>query len=85
MLAQQTAPNPDLQLRFQQLRVEHFHERLMAESVELPRSVKMLNAELLKSKIVGPFVLGSAYPELSKHLLAVVLLGFLCVTWACKQ
>jgi glycine dehydrogenase subunit 1 len=38
-------------------------------AVELPRSVKIVNAELLRSKIVGPFVLGSAYPELSKHAL----------------
>ena len=42
-------------------------------AVEFPRSVKMLNAELLQSKIVGPYVLGSAYPELSKH-------GLVCVT-----
>jgi glycine dehydrogenase subunit 1 len=41
-------------------------------AVELPRSVKMVNAELLKSKIVGPFVLGSVYPELSKHALVCV-------------
>jgi glycine dehydrogenase subunit 1 len=41
-------------------------------SVELPRSVKMVNAELLKEKIIGPFVLGSAYPELSKHALVCV-------------
>jgi len=40
--------------------------------VELPRSVKIVNAELLKQKIVGPFVLGSAYPELSKHALVCV-------------
>jgi len=40
--------------------------------VELPRSVKMVNAELLKGKIVGPFVLGSAYPELTKHALVCV-------------
>ncbi|MGA3175992.1 MAG: aminomethyl-transferring glycine dehydrogenase subunit GcvPA [Candidatus Acidiferrum sp.] len=40
--------------------------------VELPRSVKMVNAELLKEKIVGPFVLGSAYPELTKHALVCV-------------
>jgi len=40
--------------------------------VELPRSVKMVNAELLKQKIVGPFVLGSAYPELTKHALVCV-------------
>jgi len=41
-------------------------------AVELPRSVKMVNAELLRSKIVGPYVLGSAYPELSKHALVCV-------------
>ncbi len=41
-------------------------------AVELPRSVKMVNAELLKSKIVGPYVLGAAYPELSKHALVCV-------------
>jgi glycine dehydrogenase subunit 1 len=41
-------------------------------AVELPRSVKMMNAELLKSKIIGPFVLGSAYAELSKHALVCV-------------
>jgi hypothetical protein len=27
---------------------------------------------LLKDKIIGPFVLGSAYPELSKHALVCV-------------
>lgn len=41
-------------------------------SVELPRSVKLVNAALMKDKIVGPFVLGSAYPELSKHALVCV-------------
>jgi glycine dehydrogenase subunit 1 len=41
-------------------------------AVELPRSVKMLNAELLKAKIVGPYVLGATYPELSKHALVCV-------------
>src|ERR1700739_3754093 len=40
--------------------------------VELPRSVKIVNAELLRSKIVGPYVLGAAYPELSKHALVCV-------------
>ena len=40
--------------------------------MELPRSVKIVNAELLKAKIVGPYVLGSAYPELSKHALVCV-------------
>jgi glycine dehydrogenase subunit 1 len=41
-------------------------------TVELPRSVKIINAELLKSKIIGPYVLGSAYPELTKHALVCV-------------
>jgi glycine dehydrogenase subunit 1 len=41
-------------------------------TVELPRSVKIINAELLKSKIIGPHVLGSAYPELTKHALVCV-------------
>jgi len=41
-------------------------------TVELPRSVKIVNAELLKEKIVGPFVLGPAYPELTKHALVCV-------------
>ena len=41
-------------------------------TVEFPRSVKMVNAELLKSKIVGPYVLGVAYPELTKHALICV-------------
>jgi glycine dehydrogenase subunit 1 len=41
-------------------------------TVELPRSVKIVNASLLKKKIIGPFVLGSQYPELSKHALICV-------------
>jgi glycine dehydrogenase subunit 1 len=41
-------------------------------TVELPRSVKIVNAELLKSKIIGPYVLGSTYPELTKHALVCV-------------
>jgi len=41
-------------------------------AVELPRSVKMVNADLLKAKIIGPYVLGSAYPELTKHALVCV-------------
>jgi glycine dehydrogenase subunit 1 len=41
-------------------------------TVELPRSVKMVNAALLREKIVGPLVLGSAYPELTKHALVCV-------------
>jgi len=38
-------------------------------TIELPRSVKLVNAQLLREKIVGPFVLGTAYPELTKHAL----------------
>ena len=41
--------------------------------VELPRSVKMINAELLREKIIGPLPLGSFYPELTKR-------GLFCVT-----
>jgi glycine dehydrogenase subunit 1 len=41
-------------------------------SVEFPKSVKLVNAELVREKIVGPFVLGSAYPELSKNALVCV-------------
>jgi glycine dehydrogenase subunit 1 len=40
--------------------------------VELPRSVKMLNAELLREKIIGPLPLGSVYPELTKRALFCV-------------
>ena len=42
-------------------------------TVELPRSVKMLNASLLREKIIGPLALGTSYPELTKH-------GLVCVT-----
>ena len=41
-------------------------------TVEFPRSVKMVNGELLKSKIIGPYVLGRGYPELTKHALVCV-------------
>jgi len=41
-------------------------------SIELPRSVRMVNAELLKEKIVGPLSLGSLYPELTKTALVCV-------------
>jgi glycine dehydrogenase subunit 1 len=41
-------------------------------TIELPRSVKLVNAQLLRDKIVGPFVLGTAYPELTKHALVCV-------------
>jgi glycine dehydrogenase subunit 1 len=42
-------------------------------TLEFPRSVRMINADLLKDKIVGPLALGPMYPELSKH-------GLVCVT-----
>ncbi|MGH9772079.1 MAG: aminomethyl-transferring glycine dehydrogenase subunit GcvPA, partial [Candidatus Acidiferrales bacterium] len=41
--------------------------------LEFPRSVKLINAALLREKIVGPFVLGTHYPELTKR-------GLVCVT-----
>jgi len=41
-------------------------------TIELPRSVKLVNAYLLRDKIVGPFVLGQRYPELTKHALVCV-------------
>jgi glycine dehydrogenase subunit 1 len=41
--------------------------------LEFPRSVKMLNAELLKDKIIGLLPLGTFYPEHTKR-------GLLCVT-----
>jgi glycine dehydrogenase subunit 1 len=41
-------------------------------TVEFPRSVKLVNAQLLRDKIIGPFVLGRDYPELSKHALVCV-------------
>src|ERR1700733_1622702 len=41
-------------------------------TVQLPRSVKLVNAELLQEKIIGPFVLGKDYPELTKHALVCV-------------
>ncbi|HSC44409.1 MAG TPA: aminomethyl-transferring glycine dehydrogenase subunit GcvPA [Candidatus Acidoferrum sp.] len=42
-------------------------------TLEFPRSVRMINSDLLKEKIVGPLPLGPSYPELSKH-------GLVCVT-----
>jgi glycine dehydrogenase subunit 1 len=41
-------------------------------TIELPRSVKLVNADLLREKIVGPLVLGTDYPELSKRALVCV-------------
>ncbi len=42
-------------------------------TLEFPRSVRMINGELLKEKIAGPLSLGSTYPDLTKH-------GLVCVT-----
>src|SRR5579864_813211 len=41
-------------------------------TLEFPRSVRKINAELLREKIVGPVVLGTAYPELTKHALVCI-------------
>src|SRR5205823_14675824 len=36
-------------------------------TLEFPRSVRMINGELLRQKFAGPLPLGTAYPELTKH------------------
>ncbi len=41
-------------------------------TVELPKSVKLVNAHLMRDKIIGPLALGTAYPELTKHALVCV-------------
>ncbi|HET8924969.1 MAG TPA: aminomethyl-transferring glycine dehydrogenase subunit GcvPA [Candidatus Acidoferrum sp.] len=41
-------------------------------AVEFPRSVKILNSQLLREKIIGPLALGTPYPELTKHALVCV-------------
>jgi glycine dehydrogenase subunit 1 len=41
-------------------------------TIELPRSVKILNSHLLRDKFIGPLALGTAYPELTKHALVCV-------------
>ena len=41
-------------------------------TVEFPRSVKLINHELLKEKIVGPYSLGVHYPELTKNAVVCV-------------
>ena len=41
-------------------------------TLEFPRSVKLVNAELMRDNIVGPLVLGTSYPELTKHALVCV-------------
>ncbi len=42
-------------------------------TLEFPRSVKLINSALLKEKIIGPYALGTHYPELTKR-------GVVCVT-----
>jgi hypothetical protein len=34
--------------------------------------VKIVNSQLLREKIIGPFALGTPYPELTKHALVCV-------------
>ena len=41
-------------------------------AVHFPRSVKMVNADLLREKIIGPLPLGSTYADLTKHALFCV-------------
>ncbi len=40
--------------------------------VEFPRSVKLINTQLLRDKIIGPFALGTPYRELTKRALVCV-------------
>jgi glycine dehydrogenase subunit 1 len=42
-------------------------------ALEFPRSVKLINAALMREKIIGPYPLGTRYPELTKR-------GLVCVT-----
>ena len=42
-------------------------------AVQFPRSVKLINAQLLRKKIIGPLPLGQSFPELTKC-------GLVCVT-----
>jgi len=41
-------------------------------TLEFPRSVKMINAALLKEKIIGPYALGTHYPDLTKRAVVCV-------------
>jgi glycine dehydrogenase subunit 1 len=41
--------------------------------LQFPRSVRIINSQLLRDKIIGPLPLGAHYPELTKC-------GLLCVT-----
>ena len=42
-------------------------------AVQFPRSVKLINTQLLRKKIIGPLPLGQSFPELTKC-------GLVCVT-----
>jgi glycine dehydrogenase subunit 1 len=41
-------------------------------TLQLPRSVRIVNHSLMRDKIVGPFPLGTPYPELTKNALVCV-------------
>jgi len=41
-------------------------------TLEFPRSVKMINSDLLREKIIGPYALGTHYPELTKRAVVCV-------------
>ena len=41
-------------------------------TIRLPRPVEDVNRQLLADRIIGPFALGSAYPELPNHALVCV-------------
>jgi glycine dehydrogenase subunit 1 len=41
-------------------------------TLEFPRSVKMINGEMLKEKIIGPYALGTHYPDLTKRAVVCV-------------
>jgi glycine dehydrogenase subunit 1 len=41
-------------------------------TLEFPRSVKLINTELLRKKIMGPYALGTHYPDLTKRAVVCV-------------
>jgi glycine cleavage system P protein (glycine dehydrogenase) subunit 1 len=41
-------------------------------TLQFPRSVRVVNHSLMRDKIVGPFALGTPYPELTKNALVCV-------------
>jgi glycine cleavage system P protein (glycine dehydrogenase) subunit 1 len=40
--------------------------------IELPRSARVVNSQILREKIIGPLPLGPFYPELTKHAVVCV-------------